>query len=66
MGLDKLGPHRKSEPFEDIGDSTLGLEFLSIDTLQMILTELKTMNSYLALMNNENDPPDRETLDDAD
>ena len=65
MGLDKLGPHRKSEPFEDIGDSTLSVEFESIQVLKDILQEMKTMNNFLALMNSVDEPPDREILDDS-
>ncbi len=64
MGLDRLGPHRKSQPTdEDIGDSTLGVEFESIDILRDILQELVTINNYFALMNNNDNPPTREIND---
>lgn len=65
MGLDKLGPHHKQESTEDVGDSTLSVEFESIAVLRDIFQELKIMNAYFALMTDEPSPPDRDTINDS-
>ena len=59
------GQKNKSDPLEDVGDSTSSVELEKISVLRSILTELVVMNNYLALMNNTDEPPQREEFDDT-